>query len=92
MEITLLLGNTSVLEDGQPVDLGNRITEVKFPEGYPAADQLPAIKDLWPSHSDAGPEWVECDDDPLLAQMVARTFTTPDHECVVGRPKGWKES
>ena len=73
-------------------DLGNRTTTVRFPQDVPLDTRVQHVRELWPYHSDAdGPEWVESDDDPLLAELVARNFTTETHTCTVGRPKGWKE-
>lgn len=74
-------------------DLGNRITNVEFPDDLDGdlGTQLGHVQHLWPYHSDAdGPEWVETHDD-LLAAAIARVFTTGSHECVIGRPEGWAE-
>lgn len=104
MPTVLLLGNTAPVDSVRGADdeltrtsrpdLGNRITTVSLPEDapMPPSEVLRSVRDLWPWHSDAdGPEWVECDDDEALAGVVAAEFTTPDHACSVGRPKGWEE-
>ncbi len=101
---TLQLGNTAPVEivkteTGRKVtqsrkkrgDLGDQVTTVSFPAGMDLAEQLAAVTSLWESHSDEPPQWADSDDG-LLAEVVARKFTTGDHECVVGRPKSWKES
>lgn len=75
-------------------DLGNRITEVLIPDGTPLFDALRDVIATWPLHSDAdGPEWVESPDgdEEEIASLIARHFTNDDHECAVGRPKGWVE-
>lgn len=104
MALTITLGNTAVVastqddETGEVIrtkrgDLGNQTTTVEFPDNLDGQTevQLAHVVDLWSYHSDAdGPEWVETDDD-LLAQLVARRFTSDSHTCRVGRPKGWKE-
>lgn len=100
---TLTLGNTAPvevvkIEDGEDVreqrtarpDLGNTLTTVSFPDGWDLGEQLKAVGDLWPYHSDDPPEWVESDD-ALLAEVVARNFTSDEHSCRVGRPSGWRE-
>lgn len=102
MPTTLLLGNTAVVEsvrgdDGElrrtaRSELGNQITTVSFPDDMGFTDRLRAVESAWPFHSDDPPEWVECDDDDALAQLVARAFSSGDHECRVGRPRGWKEN
>lgn len=96
----ITLGNTAPIEvvkadDGSEdrvdrSDLGNTTTTVSFPDGWDLNEQLQAVGNLWSYHSDDPPEWVESDDD-LLAQVVARNFTSDGHECAVGRPSGWKE-
>lgn len=104
MGITLLLGNTNVVEvekkeakDGSVTEvrhargeLGNRITTVSFPDDFNIAEQLAAVNGLWSYHSDDPPEWVESDDE-TLSSLVAHNYTTDDHACRVGRPKGWEE-
>lgn len=40
-------------------------------------------------HSQDPPEWVECEN-KLLEQSIAQHFTKDGHECVQGRPKGWR--
>lgn len=50
---------------------------------------LAEIRSAWTrNHSDDSPAWVESDD-PVLAQFIARAWATPDHEVLVGKPKGW---
>jgi len=104
MALTITLGNTSVVassqdeETGEVIrekrgDLGNQITTFEFPDNIDGQTeiQLAHVVDAWPYHSDAdGPEWVESEDE-LLAQLIARRFTTDSHKCQVGRPKNWKE-
>lgn len=50
-----------------------------------------AVEDAWwKGHSNDPPEWVESDVEPL-AKLVASRFTLGDHQCAIGRPKGWEE-
>lgn len=98
---SLTLGNTAPVEvvkggkDGKTEkrvsrsDLGQTTTVVSFPDGWSLDEQLRAVSHAWPYHSDDPPKWVESEDD-LLAQVVARSFSTGGHECRVGRPKGWR--
>jgi hypothetical protein len=107
MPTSLSLGNVSVLESTRDEnddvvktprrDLGNQITSVEFPDGMSLVDQIKAVADLWPYHSDDPPEWVESDN-TALAQVIAANFTWPSddersaHTCSVGRPKQWEET
>src|SRR4051812_20010371 len=46
------------------------------------------VDDLWwTGHSNDPPEWVECDAEPALAQLISDHFTTATHKCKVGRPR-----
>lgn len=63
--------------------------------GLAAADRhyaigLAEIHQLWGVHAGDLPEWVDATD-PDFARVVAAYFTTPDHECQVGEPDGWRE-
>lgn len=59
------------------------------PDGRDYAFGLLEIQSLWTgTHSHDPPEWVESND-PGFAAALADYWTSPDHECFVGRPEDW---
>lgn len=92
----VLLGNHAAIETyrddddelaHRPVDGGPRVTTYAPPDEWPLAEQfatLTARNGAWEHHSADPPAWVECDDRPTLAALIA------DHYgCPVGRPDDW---
>lgn len=86
----VLLGNTSAIHGDDNDSLpGNRETHVHIPDTYTRQEALRTIfhnDGLWVSHSSApAPAWVECDDDPALAEAISLIT-----DCPVGRPEDWE--
>lgn len=64
-----------------PVEIsGDQITTIEVPDGRPLDEALPEIKTVWFLHSTGRPQWVEGNND-LLVAAVSNVFG-----CPVGRP------
>lgn len=89
------LGNSAPL--GAEGDGGNAVTYFQVPKSDSLDVALTTVRSVFGQyHSSDPPEWVECDEDALLAELIARAYTwdaddsRDKHTCKVGRPKSWK--
>jgi hypothetical protein len=77
------LGNHAALDRGRVID-GPQVTTVTFMDEDDIDTRMRTLTHpdgLWPSMSAAPAAWVECDDDPQLAEAVAEHFG-----CPIGQP------
>lgn len=61
----------------EPVSLpGDQVTTIEIPDGRPLDEALTEIKTIWALHSTGQPQWVEGNND-LLVAAVSNVFGCP---------------
>lgn len=97
---SVILGNTAPIDTARPdpavdsyervpLDIGVSETAYHIPTEVGIAEALKTISDTYGAyHSDNLPAWVESDD-TVLAEAIARVFSTEEHTCELGRPNDW---